>query len=54
MLFRSRLRALLERVAAGSLTVDIDRTLPLAAAARALGISKEGKASGKILIDATR
>lgn len=49
-----RLRTLLEKVAAGSLTVDIDRTLPLAAAARALGISKEGKASGKILIDATR
>src|SRR5699024_2540800 len=49
-----RLRALLERVAAGSLPVDIDRTLPLAEAASALGISKEGKASGKVLIDATR
>ena len=49
-----RLRSLLEKAAAGILTVDIDRTLPLAEAATALGISKDGKASGKLLIDATR
>ena len=49
-----RLRALLEKVAGGTLHVDIDRTVPLAEAAAAFESSMQGAASGKLLIDATR
>ena len=49
-----RLRSLLEKVAGGTLAVDIDRTFPLGEAAAALETSKAGAASGKLLIDATR
>lgn len=49
-----RLRTLLEKVAAGTLQVAIDRSFPLADAAAALEVSKAGEANGKLLIDATR
>ncbi|WP_394215246.1 NADP-dependent oxidoreductase [Brachybacterium vulturis] len=50
----ARLRSLLEKVAAGTLHVDIDRTFPLAEVADAFEVSMGGTASGKLLIDATR
>ena len=50
----SRLRSLLEKVAAGALHVEIARTFPLAEAARAFEANMEGSESGKLLIDATR
>ncbi|MGP9538840.1 NADP-dependent oxidoreductase [Brachybacterium sp. AOP43-C2-M15] len=49
-----RLRTLLEKVASGALHVEIDRTYPLAEAATAFATSREGSASGKLLIDVTR
>src|SRR5699024_6361160 len=49
-----RLRTLLEKVAAGTLQVAIDRSFPLVDAAAALEVSKAGEANGKLLIDATR
>nr|WP_209904068.1 NADP-dependent oxidoreductase [Brachybacterium sacelli] len=49
-----RLRTLLEKVAVGSLQVEIDRSFALADAAEALEVSKAGKANGKLLVDATR
>ncbi|MFC7376423.1 NADP-dependent oxidoreductase [Brachybacterium sp. GCM10030267] len=49
-----RLRTLLEKVAAGTLSVEIDRTFALADAAEALETSKNGSANGKLIIDATR
>lgn len=49
-----RLRTLLDKVAGGALVVDIDRTFPLAEAATAFEVSREGSSSGKLLIDATR
>lgn len=49
-----RLRTLLEKVASGTLHVDIDRTFPLAEAAAAFESSMQGAASGKLLIDVTR
>lgn len=50
----ARLRTLLEKVAAGTLQVEIDRTFALLDAARALEVSKAGEANGKLIIDATR
>ncbi|MDN5688679.1 MAG: NADP-dependent oxidoreductase [Brachybacterium sp.] len=50
----ARLRALLEKVAAGTLEVPIDRRFALADAAEALEVSRRGEADGKLLIDATR
>lgn len=50
----ARLRTLLEKVAAGTLQVEIDRAFALLDAARALEVSKAGEANGKLIIDATR
>ncbi|WP_369832979.1 NADP-dependent oxidoreductase [Brachybacterium sp. YJGR34] len=50
----ARLRTLLEKVAAGTLEVEIDRVLPLAEAADAFAASRDGAARGKLLIDPTR
>jgi NADPH:quinone reductase-like Zn-dependent oxidoreductase len=50
----ARLRTLLEKVAAGDITVEIDRTFALAEAAQAFEVSMAGSANGKLLIDATR
>jgi NADPH:quinone reductase-like Zn-dependent oxidoreductase len=44
------LAELLALVAAGDLTVDIDRTLPLEQLAEAFRLSREGQAQGKIVI----
>ncbi|ATG51415.1 alcohol dehydrogenase [Brachybacterium vulturis] len=50
----ARLSTLLEKLAAGSLHVDIDRTFGLTEAATAFRTSMEGAASGKLLIDPSR
>lgn len=50
----ARLRTLLEKVAAGALQVEIDRTFALADTAEALEVSRAGEANGKLIIDATR
>ncbi|WP_338027696.1 zinc-binding dehydrogenase [Brachybacterium avium] len=50
----ARLHMLLEKVAAGTLDVEIDRTFALADAAEAFEVSMAGTANGKLLIDATR
>ncbi|GHD03898.1 oxidoreductase [Zhihengliuella salsuginis] len=49
----ARLQELLQKVEAGALRVDIDRTFALAESAAALEANQAG-ANGKILIDATR
>nr|WP_130449178.1 NADP-dependent oxidoreductase [Zhihengliuella halotolerans] len=49
----ARLQELLQKVAAGTLRVEIDRTFALAESAAALEANQAG-ANGKILIDATR
>ncbi|KRE35774.1 alcohol dehydrogenase [Janibacter sp. Soil728] len=48
-----RLSQLLEEVAAGRITVEIDRTFPLAQVADAFAASREGSANGKIVIEVT-
>ncbi|MGO2583943.1 MAG: NADP-dependent oxidoreductase [Brachybacterium tyrofermentans] len=50
----ARLQTLLEKVAAGTLDVEIDRTFALADAGEAFEVSMAGTANGKLLIDATR
>lgn len=50
----ARLSSLLEKVAAGTLDVEIDRTFALADAGQAFEVSMAGTANGKLLIDATR
>ena len=50
----ARLSSLLEKVAAGVLRVEIDRTFALADAGQAFEVSMAGAANGKLLIDATR
>lgn len=48
------LAELLAQVAAGKLTVDIDRVLPLGEVAEGFRLSSEGEANGKIVVDVTR
>src|SRR5699024_8365479 len=48
----SRLRTLLEPVAAGTRQAAIDRSFPLVHAAADLEVCKAGEANGKLLIDA--
>lgn len=48
------LTELLELVAAGELTIEIDRILPLAEVPQGFRISQEGAAKGKIVIDVER
>ncbi|MGO2313035.1 NADP-dependent oxidoreductase [Brachybacterium tyrofermentans] len=50
----ARLSSLLEKVAAGALRVEIDRSFALADAGHAFEVSMAGTANGKLLIDATR
>ncbi|MGP9681746.1 NADP-dependent oxidoreductase [Brachybacterium sp. AOP3-A1-3] len=50
----ARLSSLLEKVAAGALRVEIDRTFALADAGQAFEVSMAGTANGKLLIDVTR
>lgn len=50
----ARLSSLLEKVAAGALRVEIDRTFALAEAGQAFEVSMAGTANGKLLIDVTR
>lgn len=50
----ARLSSLLEKLASGTLHVDIDRTFALTEAATAFRTSMEGAASGKLLIDPSR
>ncbi|WP_185990465.1 NADP-dependent oxidoreductase [Janibacter cremeus] len=46
-----RLGGLLDEVAEGRLTVDIDRTFPLERVAEAFALSREGGAQGKLVIE---
>lgn len=48
------LAELLQLVAAGDLTVDIDRILPLGEVAEGFRLSRNGEANGKIVIDVER
>ncbi|GAA1308075.1 NADP-dependent oxidoreductase [Brachybacterium tyrofermentans] len=50
----ARLSSLLEKVAAGALRVEIDRTFALADTGQAFEVSMAGAANGKLLIDVTR
>lgn len=49
----ARLEHLLGKVADGALRVDVGRTFPLEEAGKALEISKDGQAEGKLIIDPT-